>query len=252
MQEKSYLILLFFLFSLVFLGCSANPVQTREVEITFFEKHPWEEAMHESMWYTLVWINGEGELVQRHIPRGVRKVTLSVPRDQTIPLCAYPLDTFYPFGGAVTPTGKDKVVLSQKQGVLSSLLLDNYFFGPEAVQRVNYPYLQQQVENHLCDISCLDAARLSKDLLNGELSSVSLKFNTPLQVTVSDIPAGYWIGEREQDPSFWSYWGHEGVQLELGDGTHCFWNKESSLLLKVFVDLKGKTFFTSLQNGPLW
>jgi len=252
MHGKLYLVSLLIIFSLLFFGCSENPLQMREVEISFLEKHPWEAANHESMWYTLVWIDAKGNLVQRHMIRGDRKVTLCVPRSQTTVFCAYPLGLFHPFGGACTPTGTNKVMLSQKQGVVSSMLLDAYRLGPEAVMRVNYAFLEQQVENLAGDVSCLDTASMSKDLLNGALCYDSFKIHAPLDLSVTDIPDGYWVAEREQDPSFWSYYDHEGVMLELGGGMHCFWNRESSLLLKIYVDLKERTSFTSLQNGPLF
>lgn len=239
------------LLSILFLSCAADPLSMRAVEVSLPERHRWEEMQNRSLWYTLVWTEG-GELKRRHLKAGEKRTTLWVRRGETVVFCAYPLGVFSPAGGAVTPLDGAVVHLTEQEGVLCRLLQESTRFNPDALGSLAYPHLLQEVRAKTDDFTLLDGNRLQKDLVNGELTCSSIKVAEPLHVVVHTIPQGYWVGQGSLDPSFWSYWGDEGVPLVLGEGLHCFWNREDALLLRVFVDLRDEAFFVSLQKGPLW
>jgi len=223
----------------------------RAVEVVIPSQHRWEEMQNQSFWYTLVWTE-KGELKQQHLKAGQKRVTLWVRRTETVVFCAYPLGVFAPLGGAVIPNGEAEVFLTSQEGELCHLLLESSKLNASSLGGLVYPHLLREALSKVDDFTLLDANRLQKDLVNGELRSSSIQVQEPLTVVVSTIPQGYWVGERAFDSSFWSYWGSEGVALNLGEGLHCFWNKEDALLLRVFVDLKERASFVSLQKGPLW
>lgn len=232
-------------------SCSAETLSQRKVTVLLPPRHRWETMQNQNFWYTLVWNEG-GKLRQRHLPAGQKRATVLVNRAETVVFCAYPLGVYAPLGGAVLPTGTSAVLLTEREGMLCHYLQESLKLNAEALERVNYPQLLQEARSKTDDMTLIDHGRLQKDLVNGELSSSSIQVRPPLQVEVTTAPQGYWVGERELDGSFWLYWEHEGAALTLGDGLHCFWNREDSLLLRIFVDLEGEASFISLQNGPLW
>lgn len=223
----------------------------RAVEVILPTRHRWEEMQNQSLWYTLVWTE-KGELKRRHLRAGEKRTTLWVRRGETVVFCAYPLGVFSPAGGAVIPNGEAQLLLTEQEGVLCRLLQESTRFNADALGSLAYPHLLQEIRSKTDDFTLLDGNRLQKDLANGELTSSSIKVAEPLTVVVTTIPQGYWVGEGTLDSSFWSYWGDEGIPLALGEGLHCFWNREDALLLRIFVDLNEEAFFVSLQKGPLW
>ncbi len=239
------------LISFLSVGCTYNPLSMRVVQVAIPAQHRWEVMQNQSFWYTLVWTEG-GSLKKQHLKAGEKRVSLWVRRGETVVFCAYPLGVFSPVGGALSPDGEAEVLLSGEEGVLCHLLLQSIKLNASSLGTLNYPYLLREVRSKVDDCTLLNANRLQKDLVNGELRSSSIQVQKPLAVVVSTIPQGYWVGERAYDTSFWLYWGSDGVAINLGEGLHCFWNKEDALLLRVFVDLKEQASFISIQKGPLW
>ncbi|HAF86288.1 MAG TPA: hypothetical protein DCG32_08000 [Sphaerochaeta sp.] len=239
------------LVSFLSVSCTYDPLSMRAVTVVIPMQHRWEVMQNKSFWYTLVWTE-KGECKRQHINAGERRVNLWVRRGETVVFCAYPLGEFSPVGGALAADGGQEVLLNEQEGVLCHLLIESTKLTTGALGGLVYPHLLQEIRSKVDDFSLLDANRLQKDLVNGELRSSSIQVQEPLAVVISTIPQGYWVGERVRDTSFWSYWGNEGVALSLGAGLHCFWNKEDALLLRVFVDLKEQAFFPSVQRGPLW
>lgn len=238
-------------FSSLTVSCTYNPLSMREVEVVIPSRHQWEEMQNQSFWYTLVWTEA-GALKQRHLKAGEKRVSLWVKRGETVVFCAYPLGVFSPLGGALIPTAGAEVRLSPQEGVLCHHLLESTKINELSLGTLHYSHLLREIRSKVEDFTLLDGTRLQKDLANGELRSSSIQVQEPLVVVVSTIPQGYWVAERSSDRSFWLYWGSEGVSLSLGEGLHCFWNKEDALLLRIFVDLSGHTSFVSVQKGPLW
>lgn len=239
------------LVSSLFVSCTGDPLSMRAVEVVLPEKHRWEEMQNQSLWYTLVWTE-RGSLKRCHLKAGEKRTTLWVRRGETVVFCAFPLGIFSPAGGAVLPGGEPLVLLTEQEGVLCRLLQESTTLNSDALGCLAYPQLLREALAKGDDLTLLDANRLQKDLVNGDLSSSSIHMSEPLSVVITIIPQGYWVGERSLDPSFWSYWGAEGIPLALGEGLHCFWNREDSLLLRIFVDLKEEASFVSIQKGPLW
>ncbi|WP_320129038.1 hypothetical protein [uncultured Sphaerochaeta sp.] len=239
-------------FSVVCIGCSLSPVSFRSIEIVLGETHPWEIAATKQLWYTLRWTAGDGTFGTLHIPQGIRKVRISVPRGKTLCACAYPLGCYHPLGGALIPSENGPLVLVQEEGTICELLLSISKTGPEAVSQVNYPRVLQLIKNKTDDLELINPTLLAKDLLNGELSSSSLEIKQRVSVFIEDIPPGYWIAERKNDGAFWSQFGDGGVGLLVSDGLHCFLNREDGLLLKVFADDSSLSFFTSIHEAPHW
>jgi hypothetical protein len=182
-----------------------------------------------------------------HLTEGQKSVTLTVPRDSLTVLCAYPLSYLYPYGGFYHPGADDSVTLTQEQGELAKLLLDSYQFNPEAVEHINATYLADEVG----DATLLDGNALVVSLLNGEGIPSNLSHYEKLEVVVSDIPSGYWVPERLNQEPFWNRWG-EAISLELEGGLQRFLNRESSLCLSLYVDLKKGEYLSSLSNAPPW
>ena len=211
------------------------------------ESHPWGEASHRPLWHTLVYTNGEGDRSSMHLTEGQKSATLTVPRDSLTVLCAYPLSYLYPYGGFYHPGVDDSVTLTQEQGELAKLLLDSYQFNPEAVEHINATYLADEVG----DATLLDGNALVVSLLNGEGIPSNLSHYEKLEVVVSDIPSGYWVPERLNQEPFWNRWG-EAISLELEGGLQRFLNRESSLCLSLYVDLKKGEYLSSLSNAPPW
>ncbi len=194
-----------------------------------------------------MYTNGEGTRSSIHLIEGQRRVTLTVPRDSLTVFCAYPLSFLHPYGGFYHPGADDTVTLTQEQGELAKLLLDSYQFNPEAVEHINATYLADEVG----DATLLDGNDLVVSLLNGEGIPSDLSYYERLAVIVSDIPSGYWVPERIDQEPFWIQWG-ETVSLELGGGLQRFLNREASLCLSLYVDLKKGEYISSLSKAPPW
>jgi len=143
------------------------------------------------------------------------------------------------------PSGTKTVSLTQEKGALAKLLLDNYSYNPEAVSNINAPYLDSLIG----DASLVDGKALVLSLLNGVDEQI-----VPYEkmvITLSELPQGYWVPERESQKPFWSYWGKEAALLTEG-GVQRFLNREDSLCITLFVDLKNQKYLMSLRQSPFW
>ncbi len=212
------------------------------------------EASHRPLWHTLVYTNGGegGDWNTIHLTEGQKSVTLTVPRDSLTVFCAYPLSYLYPYGGFYHPGGGNtSVMLTQEQGELAKLLLDSYQFNPEAVEHINAAYLADEVGG---DASLIDGNALVVSLLNGEggVPPPNLQHYEKLEVIVKDFPSGYWVPERLSQEPFWNRWGGEARSLELEGGLQRFLNREDSLCLSLYVDLKKGEYLSSLSKAPPW
>lgn len=236
---------------LLCVSCEANPLTMREVSVILPKAHPWERAQSQSFWYTLVWNEGP-HVRHRHLKPTEREVNIWVKRGETVVFCAYPLGTFSPYGGAVMPTQKGVLYLREDEGRLCNLLIESLSINSLCLGGLVYDRLLEQGRLKTDDLSLLYGNLLQKDLVNGQLNSSSFQVLSPLEVVVSTIPQGFWLGEGSAEGSFWMFWGSEGVNLLLGDGLHCYWNREDALLLRIVVDSQGQQYFSSVQKGPLW
>lgn len=199
------------------------------------------------MWHTLVYTTESGELERVHLNVRQKQITVQVRRDCLTVFCAYPLSELQPFGGFWYPGCGRQIELNQRQGQLAELLVDAYAFNTDAVQQLNGAYLKQ-----LSDLSwCLDPVQLELDLLHGELDLERLMLFEKLDVVLQNIPAGYWVSERLNVPSFSFLWD-SSVSLVLEGGLHRWWNAERNLCLTVYVDLERRSWTSALARGPTW
>lgn len=228
-------------------GCDIEPLLYQEVTIMLPEKHPWQEATHKPLWHTLVYSDTRGSLTKIHLDKGVRSVTLKLRRDCLTVFCAYPLSFLFPYGGFYQPGEKGFVELSQEKGSLAKLLLDSYQYNPQAVQQLDAVYLSSLVK----EASLVDGQQLMVDLLNGSFVKESIIRYEPFQVSLSDLPQGYWIGERTAMEPFWSYWDRE-TRITINHGLVRYLNQDRSLCLTIYGIAESQSCITSLGKAPVW
>lgn len=219
----------------------------RTIEVVLEEKHPWHEASHCPLWYTLVYTNGKGKLESLHLEPGTKRVKLSVPRGKMTVIAAYPLSSLHPFGGFCHPGSESLIPLTDEQGSLADLLLNSYSKNYEAVENLQGSLLASLVG----DASLVDGNALMVSLLNGELSARAVVPLAKLAVTLYDLPEGYWVPERCVQHAFWGQWG-QMVELQVEGGIQRWWNRERSLCLTLYADLVGRQYISSLAKAPLW
>lgn len=139
------------------------------------------------------------------------------------------------------------VSLTQNEGALAKLLLDSYQYNPLAVENINGGYLFSHIKNG----ALVDGQTLMLDLLNGSFTLERITLYEPLEVNLEDIPQGYWIGEKNNQEPFWSYWGRD-TRLLVEGGVQRYLNLDRSLSLTVYGDLQNKRCVTSLGKAPSW
>lgn len=240
-------VLLFFLIMLC-VSCTIEP--TRTVKVSIEEDHPWETVVGKPLWYTITWNDGKG-IASRHLPPGVRSTIIRVPVGRTTVICAYPLGTMQPFGGATTGE-KNHVVLAQRAGELTSLLLDLHVSMPESICEVQVPTLLDAITGK-CEGNArlFDHARLAKAVVEGKLTASSVHKISPVTVTLSDLPTGRWVGETKQSDFFWKDYV-QPVTLVLEPGIHRYINLEYALELRVFIDEADQRTFFTVRQAPPW
>lgn len=232
---------------LLCIGCKANPLSERVVEVVIAEQHPWKKVSHRPLWHTLVSTVGFGKLQTVHLEGGTTRASTTVLRDRLTVFCAYPLSDFLPYGGFYYPGCEIPVVLSQQQGKLASLLLDAYRYNAQAIENLN----GKQLAKLAADVPLMDTPKLLVDLLNGTIGQESLAIQPKLAITLADLPAGYWVSERIDGQSFYFLW-NDTLVLEVEGLGMRWWNQERHLCLTVYADLRKQVFSTSLSKAPLW
>ncbi|MEA4861593.1 hypothetical protein SDC9_102381 [bioreactor metagenome] len=228
-------------------GCETHILTERTIEVVLSEKHPWHEASHHPLWYTLVYTNGKGGLEKRYLLPGTKRVKLSVARGKMTVIAAYPLSSLHPVAGFCHPGSENIISLSEENGSLADLLLNSYEKNHEAVENLQGTLLASLVG----DASLVDGNALMVSLLNGELTQSKMTVLQMLQVTLTDLPEGYWVPERNAQQAFWSQWG-ESVDLQVRGGLQRWWNRERSLCLTLYADLSERRYLSSLAKAPLW
>ena len=231
---------------LLFTSCEYNPLTQRAVRVVIAEEHPWEEASHLPLWYTLAYTTMNG-VEKIHLSRGVREITIVIDRLSSVALCAFALGTYAPLGGFIQCGSPDRVELTQHDGPLANLLLEGNNLNPEAVATLD----MKQLVTRVGDEANLNASALLIDLLSGVTPKASLQRLTPVAYTLSGIPDGYWVCENPRQESFWMLWGGE-VHLLLDHGVTRWYNKERSLIVTLVADSETKLVFISLSDAPLW
>lgn len=224
----------------------------RTIAVTLADTHPWENACHKPMWYTLVWTDGSGGFQRLHMEAGIRTAEIPIPRGRSIVFCAYPLGELEPLGGVFSPlSSSSHVVLTQQEGSLAKLLQLLYQTAPQPIGRINYPVLIDMMHDNLGDdLRFVDGNRLGKDILNGTLSEDSIKRIPGSEVSLTNLPTGKWVAASPMDESFWYDFDTDRVNLSLPGGTHRFLNREAGLELRVVIDEYSDRQFQYIRQPP--
>lgn len=219
-------------------GCSV-PDGTRTLEVRLDGTHPWEAATGEAMPYLVA--SSDGGRVR--LPAGRRSCELTVPAGKTVLVCAYPLDSYPPFGG-IASWDEDGVALGREDGFLV-----DYFLGLSQEYASAFGTLDWDAVEPLLpeDRYRVDRSSLALSIIRNHVEKVETDGTLPVDLLV--VPEGRWWYDR--GGMFWSD-GVQGRRLELGGGTHCWLCPELGLVAKVTVDLEGKHVYQALVRQDLW
>ncbi|NLZ76642.1 MAG: hypothetical protein GX911_01585 [Spirochaetales bacterium] len=242
MRLKSVVFICLFLF----VSCDHNPLVERVVHVSIGEVHPWEEASHLPLWYTLVYTTKNGNR-KMHLSGGVRQATVVIDRFGACAICAYPLGTLAPLGGFVRTGGSDRVVLTRKDGLLAKLLVEGNLLNPEAIASLDMDLLSALVGEAVN----LDSSALLVDLLAGVTPTQSLQRLERVRYLLGGVPPGHWVCEHPSRSSFWIHFGEE-IPLLLDHGATRWLSRERSLILTLVVDSATKMVFSALADAPRW
>jgi hypothetical protein len=217
------------IFSLLLLTTCVNSIG---VEVVIGESHPWEEASGRRFWYTLVY-QEEGVFEQIELPVGRRRFELLLPAGKTTILAAYPLGNGAPLGGAYQ--GGGRVELLYERGPLAEALhhLSKFYYKPLEV--ISFDYLAKIVLEEREEGDGFDWNYLAQEIANGNLRESSLKLFPLAEVTLVDLPPGYWISERRGYPSFYSFLDREVVLENLPPGISRYINLANQMELRIVV-----------------
>ena len=229
-----------FIFSLVLLSSCHLELWT-DVEVTFSEPHPYEEASGNGLWYELRYFNGR-EIVERILPVGARRFTISVLAGGTRPISVIPLGTLSPYGGFYEP-GVKRVELSSEAGAIADLLVDTSSYNPDSVSRLSIEWLVDE----FFDLSIISESSLLENLYDGTISNSSLKTNKIYHIEIDMLPSGYWISDRVEVQSFSLDKSGDVARMSLFPGFYCFWNLSRSLLFSIIITEDGR-YYTQMKS----
>ncbi len=230
----------------LFFSCDHNLLTERVVTVVLGEEHPWEEASHLPLWYTLSYTTNKGR-ASIHLSQGVRETKIVVDRLSSVALCAYPLGTLAPLGGFVQAGKSNRVELIQQNGALANILIEGSTINAEAIASLDMDLLSALVG----DATMLDASALLVDLLNGVTPKKSLERLERVWYQLGGIPDGYWVSEDPTQPSFWLLFGEE-VPLLLNPGSTHYLNKERALVLTLSCDSERNLVLPTVRDAPRW
>lgn len=236
----------FFIFIVYLISLSSCHVELWvDLEVSFSEPHPYEEASGKELWYELRYFNGR-EIIERILPSGTNRFTIRVLAGGMRPVAVIPLGFLSPYGGFYEP-GMKKVELCSASGALADLLVDTSAYNPDAVSMLSIGWL----EDCFFDLSVISESSLLENLYNGTLSNNSLKTNKIYHIEIDMLPSGYWISDRVEVKSFVLDKSGDVAMLSLFPGYYCFWNRARSLLFSVIITEDGR-YYTQMRslNSP--
>lgn len=224
MKKILYLFLPFFLLA----SCSQQAFNTKEVCVVI-PTHPWELEKTNLMWYSLKY-NCDGQIKHLYVDTTTREVRIKIPKDQTVIVCAFPLDDMHPFAAAFSPVSPDTLILDQNQGYLAEMILGGAL---EVAGDINFDKLVQKAKDVSHDLRQIDEAVLIADILNGDLKDSSFVKTPEVEIGDVEVYSGTWISENCNDLFF----DPDDVQLPIG--VHRFFNVERSLEMELIVNADG-------------
>lgn len=221
--------LLFLTVVLCFLtGCSKEVLTLKDVCILIPE-HPWELSGQNSMWYSLIWSH-DGVEKYLYVDTNTRQVHIQIPKDQTVVICAYPLDTLHPFGAFVTPLDSGIVTLDQNVGYLADIVLNGAL---NVTPNLNSTLLIEKAKTVTTDFRYIEESILLADILNGQLQSSSLRKTNPVEIRDLEVYSGTWISENCNDMFL------DPSEVYLPVGVSRFYNVERNLEMRIVVNTDG-------------
>lgn len=244
---KAKFIVLFILIVNIFISCEYS-LNNKEVEIIIEREHPFESASGQSVWYTLSYTDGLGNINYKHLNKTQKTTKIYVKKNATIFICARALNDFSPVGGVINPGSDNRVVLNYEQGYLVSFLQDLYLQNPEATSALNYEKLYTTLKKRNL-IQSFDKLVLARDLINGNLSDKSIYEVDNLSIELTQAIEGYWISENPDEGGFHiSDSNYKRVSLSLGEGEHYYINIESGYIMVVIVDTRSRKYFVRIKD----
>ncbi len=238
--------LLLFCSLLLLVGCEANPLTETRIVVTIDGGHPWREVAHKMPWKTLVYTDGT-RLQKIHLASDENRAVITVRRDRPTIICAYPLSSLCPWGGYHAPGSKEIVTLTQGKGALADLLLESWYHNSQAFETIRADELFRVVG----DATLIDQQRLVLSILDGTLQERSIERLLPLEVVLSDLPAGLWVSELASGSSFYTLWDDE-VTLTVGGGIQRWICRERALCLTLYADLVERRWMANIGAAPTW
>ncbi len=215
------------------------------VEIKLEGSHPWEKASGRHFWYTLIY-QAHNDLVQIHLPIGVKRLFIAVPRGQTVVCVAYPLGSGLPFGGGSTLVGgKKEIVLRPKEGLLCEALLNISKQWPAVIAQLSYEKVLQRALEVDHWLFSLDWNHLAYDVVGGTMSSSSFKKVSGVDVVLEELVDGTWVCESESIPPFTLYYPQMVELKNVQPGLLRFVNLEKRMELRIVIPFEA-------EEPPFW
>lgn len=194
MKQFSYIFLVFISFIPVLVSCSEN-LQNKTVYIEIPE-HPWEKYSGQKLLYTVKWTDNN-QIFSSNLHSNSEKIKLTIPRNQTVFICAFPLEDMEPFGIGITPFDSKKTYkLTQNDGILARIMMD---LDPKIRQQINYNLLSEICSSVTDDYRSLNQSTLVQAILNGKLKKSAIKQAKSVEIPELSIPNGLWISQNTAD-----------------------------------------------------
>lgn len=223
-----------FLFILIaVLSSSCTLRHSIPVVLEIPEPHPFEEAYGESLWFTLVYFDGE-TITEKHIPRGQRRIEVSVKAGSLSVFALRPLGELGALGGFFEPGSRSRVSLLPEHGAFSEMLLRAASYRPQPVSRLS----MVQVLGSVDDLQSVNEPSFLEDVFDGTLS-YGIAINERIIFSLDSIPSGEWIPERFDIPSFSVAFSSRPVHFSLYPGVYRYAEADKDLLLTVIVGEDG-------------
>ena len=215
------------------------------LDIVIPEQHPFEKAFSETLWFTLSYFNGES-VEERHIPTGMRSVRVPVRAGSLSVFSLRPVGELGAIGGFHEPGNDSTVEVLPEYGAFAEMLLRAASYRAEPVSRLS----MRRVLDEVADLQAVDESSFLKDIFDGTLG-YGITLNEKAVVRSDSIPAGEWVSERFDIPSFAVDFSGSVVSFLLYPGVYRYAEADRGLLLTLVVDETGAAsqMITAL---PLW
>ncbi|MCF0237013.1 MAG: hypothetical protein HUK24_00320 [Sphaerochaetaceae bacterium] len=249
-MNKVFLILLSLLLIFTLSSCNEFLSLNKRVITLVIPSHPCEGPAKTSLWYTLKWNKGDN-ICSIHVPQDVRSLTIEINIGETVAIVAYPLGELNPIGLVITPLDSlSEYTLSFTDGFLANLFLSSDL---SVVKNLNYKPIKEALYKDgldnwkLSDIRTLDKVRFLQDILNGELSKSSIKFQNTFLVSSFSLPNGIWVSEYPTDKTLYVT-DMTSKDLYLPEGVFHYFNSSQDRILTIAIDSQGNTFHYLRRN----